>query len=192
VPRCLAPWLRGCEYNPNGIAKTQEMTARITEQFFGKKRPLPHKFKMSFSGCPIDCARSSEMDLGFQGAVNPGWDESACTGCRICSHACTEGAIESDAEPASRCTTRPSACFAARLYSSLPDGRLAAAGDRLGGARGREAWSPSAHRPADRAIRAQRQAAGDRGTRSGAAARAERESARCCVTRARGTISWRT
>jgi len=88
----------GCEYNPNGIANTQEMTARITEQFFGKKRPLPHKFKMSFSGCPIDCARSSEMDLGFQGAVNPGWDESACTGCRICSHACTEGAIESDAD----------------------------------------------------------------------------------------------
>ena len=36
------------------------------------------------------------MDLGFQGAVRPKWDQEACTGCKICEHACKEGAIECD------------------------------------------------------------------------------------------------
>lgn len=45
----------------------------VDEQFFGQE--LPHKFKISFSGCLIDCAGTSEVDLGFQGAVKPEWDE---------------------------------------------------------------------------------------------------------------------
>lgn len=86
----------GCEYNPNGLMDTQKMARLVDEKFFG--RELPHKFKISFSGCPIDCARTSENDLGFQGAIDPQWDEEVCIGCRICSEACQEGAIESDAE----------------------------------------------------------------------------------------------
>lgn len=86
----------GCEYNPNGLTDTQKMVKIVDEKFFG--RELSHKFKISFSGCPIDCARTSENDLGFQGAVRPEWDEETCIGCRICSKACAEGAIESDAE----------------------------------------------------------------------------------------------
>src|SRR3989344_4943493 len=86
----------GCEYNPNGLADTQKMVRLVDEKYFG--RDMPHKFKISFSGCPIDCARTNENDLGFQGAVKPEWDEETCTGCRICSKACMEGAIESDIE----------------------------------------------------------------------------------------------
>lgn len=86
----------GCEYNPNGIMDTQKMVKLVDEQFFAQE--MPHKFKISFSGCPIDCARTNENDLGFQGAVKPEWNEETCTGCRICSKACREGAIESDAE----------------------------------------------------------------------------------------------
>lgn len=84
----------GCEYNPNGLMDTQKMVKLVDEKFFGQE--LPHKFKISFSGCPIDCARTSEMDLGFQGAVKPEWDEETCIGCRICAKACKEGAIECD------------------------------------------------------------------------------------------------
>lgn len=86
----------GCEYNPNGLMDTQKMCKLVDEKFFG--RDLAHKFKISFSGCPIDCARTHEMDLGFQGAVKPWWEEETCTGCRICAKACKEGAIESHAE----------------------------------------------------------------------------------------------
>lgn len=94
-PRVRVPTAcSGCEYNPNGIMDTQKMAKIVDEKFFGKN--LPHKFKISFSGCPIDCARTSENDLGFQGAVKPKWDEVSCIGCRVCSKACKEGAIESD------------------------------------------------------------------------------------------------
>lgn len=86
----------GCEYNPNGIMDTQKMAQLVNERFFGQE--LPHKLKISFSGCPIDCARTNENDVGFQGAVRPEWDEKTCTGCGLCSLACREGAIESDSE----------------------------------------------------------------------------------------------
>jgi dissimilatory sulfite reductase (desulfoviridin) alpha/beta subunit len=85
----------GCEYNPNGLTDTQRMAQEATERFFGKWS-LAHKFKVSFSGCPSDCVRSSSADLGFQGAVRPGWNQERCIGCRICAESCREGAIESD------------------------------------------------------------------------------------------------
>lgn len=84
----------GCEYNPNGLTDTQKMADMVDKTFFGT--PTPHKFKTSFSGCPIDCARTKEMDMGFQGVVDPTWEEEACTGCTICSEACKEDAIASD------------------------------------------------------------------------------------------------
>ncbi|HJN16504.1 MAG TPA: 4Fe-4S dicluster domain-containing protein, partial [Armatimonadota bacterium] len=71
--------------------------ADVCDEFFGEWL-LAHKFKISFSGCPIDCARSVGMDLGFQGVVDPKWEQEPCIGCRICENACSEGAIEADEE----------------------------------------------------------------------------------------------
>jgi len=34
--------------------------------------------------------------MGFQGVVDPTWEEESCTGCTICSEACKEDAIASD------------------------------------------------------------------------------------------------
>ncbi|MFW6107156.1 MAG: 4Fe-4S dicluster domain-containing protein [bacterium] len=95
-PRVRVPTAcSGCEYNPNGLMDTQRAAARTCRRFFGAG-DLVHKFKIAFSACPIDCARTNEMDLGFQGAVRPAWDPQPCTGCRICADACKEGAIEAD------------------------------------------------------------------------------------------------
>jgi dissimilatory sulfite reductase (desulfoviridin) alpha/beta subunit len=82
----------GCEYNPKGLTDTQAMVGVVCERFFGP-RPLAHKFKMAFAGCPNDCPHSSSNDLGFQGAVEPELDARACTGCGLCVKACKEGAI---------------------------------------------------------------------------------------------------
>lgn len=96
-PRVRVPTAcSGCEYNPNGLTEAQEMAETASKQFFGTR--TNHKFKMAFSGCPIDCIRTNESDLGFQGAVYPKWDEPTCIGCTICESACLEGAIESHPE----------------------------------------------------------------------------------------------
>ena len=96
-PRVRVPTAcSGCEYNPNGLSDTQGLTKVVNDRFFGAE--CNHKFKTSFSGCPIDCARTSEMDLAFQGAVFPEWEEEKCTGCRICASACQEDAIHDHPE----------------------------------------------------------------------------------------------
>ncbi len=86
----------GCTYNPNGLVDTQGLAKMVDDKFFGT--PTHHKFKVSFSGCPIDCSRTNEMDLGFQGVIEPGYIDEKCTGCTICAEACKEGAIVSDPE----------------------------------------------------------------------------------------------
>ena len=86
----------GCEYNPHGLMDTQKMCQMVYKKFFG--HPCNHKFKISFSGCPHDCVRTNDIDLGFQGAVLPGFSDKKCVRCGTCSYACKERAIKPDKE----------------------------------------------------------------------------------------------
>jgi anaerobic sulfite reductase subunit C len=84
----------GCEYNPNGLVDTQRLAEEMTDRFFGED--TPHKFKTCFSGCPIDCLRARETDLGFQGMVEPYLVPEACTHCTLCVRACQDDALHMD------------------------------------------------------------------------------------------------
>jgi len=86
----------GCEYNPNGLVDTQRLAQESTRRFFGTN--TPHKFKTSFSGCPIDCMRAREMDLGFQGMMEPKLLEENCTGCTLCVRACQDDALKMEGD----------------------------------------------------------------------------------------------
>lgn len=97
----------GCEYNPNGITDTQYYAQEVDNRYFGQ--PTPHKFKTSFSGCPIDCARTREADLGFQGQVEPVWDPETCAACTLCIKACQEGSLTEG--PDRRPVYDPSLCI---------------------------------------------------------------------------------
>jgi dissimilatory sulfite reductase (desulfoviridin) alpha/beta subunit len=108
----------GCEYNPNGLSDTQGLAKMVDDKFFGT--PTPHKFKTCFSGCPIDCSRTKEMDLGFQGVVDPGWEEPLCTGCTICEQACKEGAIVADPDTGKPIFDRDKCIFCGDCIRACP------------------------------------------------------------------------
>lgn len=83
----------GCEYNPNGLMDTQASALEVNEKLFGTPTSH-HKFKIGFSGCPIDCFKSYLNDVGFQGVIWPELDKDGCIGCGLCAKSCGEGAIE--------------------------------------------------------------------------------------------------
>ena len=85
----------GCEYNPNGLMDTQQAALEVDKELFGTMTGH-HKFKVGFSGCPHDCPKAAINDVGFVGAVQPGWDKNKCLVCGLCISACREGAIVPD------------------------------------------------------------------------------------------------
>lgn len=92
-PRIRVPTAcAGCTWNPNGLMDSQKMCFEVDKRYFGTATGH-HKFKISFSGCPIDCARTREMDLGFQGIVEPKLIEELCNGCGLCVTGCEESAL---------------------------------------------------------------------------------------------------
>jgi dissimilatory sulfite reductase (desulfoviridin) alpha/beta subunit len=92
-PRIRVPTAcAGCTWNPNGLMDTQTMCLEVDRRYFGTATGH-HKFKVSFSGCPIDCARTREMDLGFQGIVEPELVEELCNGCGLCISSCEDNAF---------------------------------------------------------------------------------------------------
>ncbi|MDP6510896.1 MAG: 4Fe-4S binding protein [Dehalococcoidia bacterium] len=97
-PRIRVPTAcAGCSYNPNGLTDTQALCAEVDRRFFGTETGH-HKFKIAFSGCPIDCFRTREMDLGFQGMLEPELDEDLCNGCGLCVKGCEEDALVMEGE----------------------------------------------------------------------------------------------
>lgn len=84
----------GCEINPNGLVDTQRLGLETDERFFG--RPCHAKFKITFSGCPIDCTRAKCADLGFTGMAKPELKSDLCTACGVCVAVCKEKALVED------------------------------------------------------------------------------------------------
>ncbi len=92
-PRIRVPTAcAGCTYNPNGLMDAQAMCLEVDKRYFGTATGH-HKFKISFSGCPIDCPRTREMDLGFQGIIEPELVEELCNSCGLCISSCEEKAL---------------------------------------------------------------------------------------------------
>jgi dissimilatory sulfite reductase (desulfoviridin) alpha/beta subunit len=92
-PRIRVPTAcAGCTWNPNGLMDAQTMCLEVDRRYFGTLTGH-HKFKIAFSGCPIDCPRTREMDLGFQGIAEPKLIEELCNSCGLCITSCEEEAL---------------------------------------------------------------------------------------------------
>jgi anaerobic sulfite reductase subunit C len=76
----------------SGLIETKELAAAFDEDYL--RIPAPHKFKIGISGCPNNCSKPIENDIGIMGGVLPGWDKGTCTACKLCINICPTNAIE--------------------------------------------------------------------------------------------------
>lgn len=75
-----------------GIIETKEIARVLDRAYF--RREMPYKFKIAVTGCPHNCAKASENDVGVMGGIRPAWQASACSDCGACVKTCPAGAIE--------------------------------------------------------------------------------------------------
>ncbi|MDD5686583.1 MAG: 4Fe-4S binding protein [Elusimicrobia bacterium] len=75
-----------------GIIETKNIANELDAKYF--RQDTPHKFKMSVTGCPHNCAKATENDVGIMGAILPKWSDEICTDCHLCINVCPTKAIE--------------------------------------------------------------------------------------------------
>jgi anaerobic sulfite reductase subunit C len=76
----------------SGLIETKELAAELDAEYLRKQ--APHKFKIGISGCPNNCSKPVENDIGIMGGVLPAWNREACIACKLCVSICPAQAIE--------------------------------------------------------------------------------------------------
>lgn len=74
-----------------GIVDTKQITHELDARYF--RKDTPHKFKMSVTGCPHNCAKATENDIGLMGSILPSWVKDKCINCDLCVSVCPTNAI---------------------------------------------------------------------------------------------------
>jgi anaerobic sulfite reductase subunit C len=82
----------GSETCRGGIFDTKKVAGELDRRYFAAE--APYKFKIAVTGCPNNCAKATENDIGVMGAMVPAWDETACTDCGACAKICPKAAIQ--------------------------------------------------------------------------------------------------
>jgi anaerobic sulfite reductase subunit C len=74
-----------------GIIDTKKMAKNLDSKYF--RQDTPHKFKFAVTGCPHNCAKASENDIGVMGGILPKWKKEDCINCDLCINICPTNAI---------------------------------------------------------------------------------------------------
>lgn len=77
-----------------GIIDTKKIAGKLDRDYF--RQDTPHKFKMGVTGCPHNCAKATENDLGVMGGILPEWINTSCSHCDLCVSSCPTGAIRKE------------------------------------------------------------------------------------------------
>jgi dissimilatory sulfite reductase (desulfoviridin) alpha/beta subunit len=77
-----------CRY---GSIDTKAIASEIDRRYF--RMETPYKFKIGITGCPNNCGKARESDLGIMGGRTPVWLADPCTHCNACIKACPVQAI---------------------------------------------------------------------------------------------------
>lgn len=76
----------------SGQIETSEL-AKIIENECNNIQ-LSHKFKIGVTGCPNNCLKAEENDIGLKGTFVPKWKKKDCTYCGVCDRHCPVNAIQ--------------------------------------------------------------------------------------------------
>ncbi|MFA6172933.1 MAG: 4Fe-4S dicluster domain-containing protein [Kiritimatiellales bacterium] len=82
-----------CRY---GSIDTKVIAAGIDRRYF--RMDTPYKFKIGITGCPNNCGKARESDLGIMGGRTPVWLAEPCTHCNACVKTCPVQAIACEDE----------------------------------------------------------------------------------------------
>ena len=73
------------------IIETKEPARYLDDKYL--RQDTPWKCKMAVTGCPNNCARARDNDIGIMGALEPVWEASSCVKCNMCVRVCPAKAI---------------------------------------------------------------------------------------------------
>ena len=76
---------------PSGNIDAYELAKDLDARYYG--RTLPHKFKIGVTGCPNNCLKAEENDVGIKGGAVVTPDADKCVRCGACAKVCRPGAI---------------------------------------------------------------------------------------------------
>ncbi|MBC3887028.1 4Fe-4S dicluster domain-containing protein [Acetobacterium paludosum] len=75
----------------HGLYDTQKLCGECHDRFFGQE--LHSKTKLTFVGCPNNCAKANTNDIGFVGQAYVQYDSDACKHCGKCTKVCRAKAL---------------------------------------------------------------------------------------------------
>jgi anaerobic sulfite reductase subunit C len=113
------PGNSSCRY---GSIDTKTIAADIDRRYF--RMDTPYKFKIGVTGCPNNCGKARESDLGIMGMRTPLWLSDSCTHCGLCVKVCPVQAITCNGEKYLR---NPDLCIGCSVCTvSCPTGAWSA------------------------------------------------------------------
>lgn len=80
-----------CRY---GSIDTKAMARELDHRYF--RMDTPYKVKLGVTGCPNNCGKAREADIGIMGSRIPRWEKEGCIECNLCIKLCAPQAIHAE------------------------------------------------------------------------------------------------
>ena len=108
-----------------GSIDTKSLAEKLDALYF--RMEMPYKIKFGVTGCPNNCGKAREADIGIMGVRVPRWVADDCIQCGVCENYCAPGAIRREQDEyirdeatcisCSACSVRcPKGCWQAESF----------------------------------------------------------------------------